>query len=438
MKKFIIYSIIVIVSVLNAGFAQVPAPGAKQEQSILLVGGIAHLGNGDVIENSVIGFDNGKLNLVADARTIRIDKSAYNKVIEIYGKHVYPGFIAPNSTLGLTEIEAVRATNDFHETGTFNPHIRSLIAYSTDSKVATTVRTNGILLAQITPRGGRVSGTSSIVQLDAWNWEDAAIIEDDGIHLNWPKMYYSGGWWAQQGSLKKNDKLEEQITETKQFFEAAKAYAEIENHAETNIRFEAMRGLWDGKKTLFVNADYIKDITRAVLFCKELKIKNVVLIGGYDSWMVTDMLKENNVSVMLMRTHSLPVNPDDDVDLPYKLPFLLQQAGVTYCLQNAGDMEAMNTRNLPFLAGTTVAYGLTKEQALASITSNTAKILGIDDKVGTLEINKEATLFISTGDALDMRTNNVEMAFINGRQLSLDNFQKDLYEKYKSKFDNKQ
>lgn len=434
MRRLISYIALALFVLLNNVEAQVPIPGAEQEQSILLLGGIAHLGDGTVIENSVIGFEKGKLTMVADARTVRFDKAQFNKVIEITGKHVYPGFIAPNTTLGITEIDAVRATRDFAEVGVFKPHVRSLTAYSTDSKVMTTVRTNGVLLAQITPRSGRISGSSSIVQLDAWNWEDAVVKEDDGIHLNWPKTYFAGGWWAEPGSMKKNDKLENQIIETARFFKEAKAYAGAEDHAEKNIRFEAMGGIFDGSKTLFINTDYVKDITRAVLFCKELKIKKVVIIGGYDAWMVTDMLKENRVSVMLVRTHSLPKRPEDDVDLPYKLPYLLQKAGVAYCLQNAGDMEAMNTRNLPFLAGTAAAYGLTKEEALMSITLNTAKILGIDDKLGSLEVNKDATLFISTGDALDMRTNNVEMAFINGRVLDLSNFQKDLYEKYKGKY----
>jgi imidazolonepropionase-like amidohydrolase len=122
------------------------------------------------------------------------------------------------------------------------------------------------------------------------------------------------------------------------------------------------------------------------------------------------------------------------VDLPYKLPYLLQKAGVLFCLQNEGGMEAMGTRNLPFIAGTSAAYGLTKEQAVKSISLNAAKILGIDKTCGSIEVGKDATLFVSTGDALDMMYNNVEYAFIKGKAIDLNNDQKELYEKYKKKF----
>ena len=195
-----------------------------------------------------------------------------------------------------------------------------------------------------------------------------------------------------------------------------------------------MGGLWSGSKTLFIHANYVKDIENAILFARQMEVKKIALIGGYDSWMLTDMLKENNVSVMLRRVHDLPQRPEDDIDLPYKLPYLLQKEGVLFCLENAGDMEAMNARNIPFLAGTAVAYGLTKEEALQAITGNSAKILGIDSFCGTLEVGKDATLFISTGDALDMMTNNLELAYIQGRNMSLDNSQKRLYEKYKAKY----
>lgn len=420
---------------LQVVFGQIPVPGPEQQESILLLGATAHLGNGKVIENSAVGFDNGKIMLVENNAAGKVDKSRFDKVIDVSGKHLYPSFIAPNTTLGLTEIDAVRATRDFRETGMFKPHVRSLIAYNTDSRITPTVRSNGVLVAQVTPRGGRIPGSSSIVHLDAWNWEDAAIRMDDGIHLNWPRTFKNRGWWAEPGPKQKNDKLDDQIAEIKSFFQDAKAYAEVELHKEQNIRFEAMRGLWNGSKTLYVNADYVKDITRAVLFCDEMNIRKVVLVGGYDSWRVTDLLKENNIAVMLNRTHSLPERPEDDVDLPYKTPFLLKQAGIEFCLQNQGDMEAMNARNIPFLAGTAAAYGLSKEEALESITLSTAKILGVANKLGSIEVGKQATLFVSTGDALDMRTNNLEYAFVDGRVVDLNNPQKELYNKYKAKYD---
>jgi imidazolonepropionase-like amidohydrolase len=196
-----------------------------------------------------------------------------------------------------------------------------------------------------------------------------------------------------------------------------------------------MRGLFNGTQTLFIHTNYVKEITDAVYFAKENNISKMVIVGGYDAWMVADMLKDNKVAVILRRVHDLPVSEDDDVYLPYKLPKKMVDAGVLVCLENSGDMEAMGTRNLPFYAGTATAYGLNKEEALMLITLNTAKILGIDSTTGSLEPGKDATLFISTGDALDMKTNNVEQAFIQGRFIDLDNFQKKLYRKYSEKYE---
>lgn len=399
--------------------------------------GTAHIGNDSVIQNSIIGIKGGKIVLVADATTAKIDPSGYDEVIDASGKHIYPGFIAPNSTLGLTEIESVRATNDFRETGTTLPNVRSLIAYNTDSKIIPTVRTNGVLLAQITPRGGLVSGTSSVVVLDGWNWEDAAYKIDDGIHINWPTIQsrkYLDEDNIFPGPFEKNKDYIQQTNLLKKLFADAKAYHENPTKEETNLRFEAMKGLYNGTQTLFIHSNTVKEMVEAINFVKENKITRVAIVGGKESWMITDLLKQNNISVIVSRVHDLPTYPEDDVDLPYKLPYLLQKAGVLFCLNNEGDMEAPGARNLPFLAGTASAYGLTKEQALKSITLNAAKILGIDKTTGSIEQGKDATLFISTGDALDMKSNNVEKAFVKGNSIDLKNDQKELYEKYKTKY----
>jgi imidazolonepropionase-like amidohydrolase len=414
-----------------AGFvaAQNPAPAKPQSESILVMNATAHLGNGQVIQNAIVGFDKGKLILVGDAATARLDKSAYKKVIDATGKHIYPGFIACNTTIGLTEIDAARATRDQYEVGDLNPNVRSIIAYNTDSKLTPTIRTNGILLAQVVPQGGTISGQSSVVELDAWNWEDAAYKTDEGIHLNWPRMYINK-YPGSDPEDKQREAMNKAMYNIEQLFKEAKAYS-LSTPLEKNLRFEAMKGLFDGSKKLFIHCDFVKEIVAAVNFCNRYKVK-MILVGGDDSWRVADMLKENNVPVILGRTHSLPSREDDDIDLPYKLPYLLKQAGVTYALSVDGSW---NVRNLPFMTGTSVEYGVSKEDALASITSSPAKILGIDATVGTLEVGKDATFFISTGDALDVKTNNVEMAFIRGKEINLDNVQKQLYSKYKTKYD---
>jgi imidazolonepropionase-like amidohydrolase len=197
---------------------------------------------------------------------------------------------------------------------------------------------------------------------------------------------------------------------------------------------EAMKGVFNGEKRLFINATLAKDIIEAVYFAKQFAIPHIVLVGAKDASLVADVLKSNNVSVILDRVHDLPSSPDRDIDQPFRTPKLLQDAGVLYCLSYLGGMETAGMRNLPFTAGTAVAYGLTKEQALSAISLNTAKILGIDQTTGSIEGGKDATLFVSSGDALDMRSNNVEMAFIKGKKLDLDNLHKQLYRKFRNKY----
>ena len=421
----------VFVIAINSQAQQMPAK--KQSKSVLISNATAHLGNGKVIENAVIGFKEGKIELVADATLIRMDLSTYDIKIDAAGKHIYPGFIAPNSTLGLVEIDAVKSSDDEQEIGSFNPNVKSLIAYNAESKVIETVRPNGILLAEIVPRGGRISGTSSVVQLDAWSWQDAVIKENSGMHLNFPSTFKRSGWWAEPGVIEANKDYMKQVGEVSVFLSNAKAYAG-EASKEKNLPFESAKGLFDGTQTLFIHANEEKQIIDAIQLSVQQGIKKVVIVGGYDAYKTTEILQKNNVSVLLRRVHDMPENDDNDIDLPFKLAKLLTDKGILVGLENSGDMERMNTRNLPFLAGTCVAYGLEKEQALQLITSNTAKILGVDSFCGTLEQGKDATLFISEGDALDMRTNKLTQAFIQGREIDLETHQSKLEKKYKAKY----
>lgn len=413
---------------------QTPAP--KQNKTIAITGATAHLGNGSEIVNSLIIFKDGILETVADATTVKMDMSSM-EVIDASGKHVYPGFIVPNATLGLVEIDAVRATTDDDEIGGMIPHVRSIIAYNAESKIVESMRPNGVLLGQITPRGGRISGTSSIVQFDAWNWEDATIKVDDGIHMNWPSSFTRGRWWlGEDPGLKPNEKYSEQIAEVTSFFNATKAYTQGDM-TSINLPYKATQGLFDGTKKLFVHVDDEKGIIDAINFYKENTISDMVIVGGAEAYKTADLLKQHNIPVLLQRVHLTPNSDDDDYDLPFKLAKILVDKGVLVGLETSGQMERMNSRNLPFYAGTTVAYGLTKSQALQLITSNTAKILGIDKTYGTLEVGKSATLFISEGDALDMRTNQLTHAFIDGRSVSLETHQTELWRRYDTKINSK-
>lgn len=432
MKKISILTTLALIFTVTARAQQTPAP--SQSESILIVNATAHLGTGDVLNNSAIGFRDGKFDYVGFSRAV--DRSQYDRVIDAQGKHLYPGFIAPNSTLGLQEIEAVRATRDFQEVGTFKPHVRSIIAFNTDSEVTPTVRSNGVLMGQITPRGGVISGSSAFVHFDGWNWEDAALKTVDGIHLNWPSTHHRH---RQDGTIdvQKRKTYDQERHEIQRFFTEAKAYAEdgdrLENEVR-DVRQEAMKGLFNGTLRLYVHADDIRQITEAVHFKREMGIQQMVIVGGSDAALVADLLRDNEVSVMVNRVHSLPRFAEDDVDQPFRLPKLLQDEGVLFCLQNEGSMEHMGVRNLPFLAGTAHAYGLTYEQAVQSVTLNTAKMMGVDAFCGSIETGKDATFFISEGDALDMMTNDVVEAFIQGRSIDLDNRQRELYRKFQTKY----
>jgi len=414
------------------GHAQ-QTPADKQTKPIAIIGGTAHLGNGTVIQNSFIAFENGILQTISEFTGT--EDTSKMEVIDAQGQHIYPGFIVPNSTLGLIEIDAVRASDDDAEIGTWNPHIRSLIAYNAESKVVESMRPNGVLIAQITPRGGRISGTSSIVQLDAWNWEDAVLKTDDGIHLNWPRTFSRGrSWLGEDPSLKINPKYNGQTAEIETYFNNVKANLNSVE-AELNLPYNAMKGLFDQSKTLFIHVNDEKGIVDAVEFSKTQELTKTVIVGGYEAYKLAPYLKENNVSVLLQRVHSRPNSDDHDYDLPYKMARLLVNEGVTVALETSGDMERMNSRNLPFYAGTTVAHGLTKAQALQLITLNTAKILGIDHLYGSIEVGKSATLFISHGDALDIRTNKLSYAFIDGRKISLESHQTKLWKRYSKKYE---
>ena len=429
-SNFVFVLAFVIVSAFDS-YAQTPAPAKAQAKPIALMGGVAHLGNGQVIQNSIIGFDKGKLTIVADGTTSRFDIASY-EVVNISGKHVYPGFILPNSQVGLQEVSTIRAMNDNNERGEMNPNVRAVISYNTDSEYAPTFRFNGVLLAETTPMGGLISGSSSLMEMDGWNWEDATHTADIGVHLNWPPiMRRQFDFNTFSFSESANKDYEKQVNDLEIFFAEASSYGKLTSK-ENNLKFEAMQGLFDGKKTLFVHAASPKEIVEAVRFAQRNGTQRITLISGMGTYYVAEFLKENKIPVILPSTHSLPSRADDDADMPYKLPHLLTQAGVVVSLSN--DDALHGSRNLGFFAGTCAAYGMSKEDALKTITSNTAKALGVDNRVGTLEVGKDATLFVSAGDALDYRTNILSHAFISGKLVTLPGNQQELYERYSKKY----
>ena len=431
--KQIIFLIGCVFAITTIFAQETMSPAAAQKETIALTNATIHVGNGQVINNGTVVLKNGKITEVSGQAS-----TAGAKVIDCLGKHIYPGLILTASQLGLIEVNSNRATIDGTEIGDMNPSIRSIVAYNTDSKVINTLRTNGILLANVIPDGGLISGSSSVVQLDAWNWEDAAYKTDVAIHFRMPSLLVRsggrggrGGFGGQQPPTDPVKTGLEQIEKVKVFFREAKAWLAENKHENTNTKFEAVKNLFTKKQKLFIHCNIVKEMLLAVDFVKEFGF-DVVLVGAVDSWQIADILKQNNIAVILNQLHDLPTMIDDDIDQPFKTPAMLQKAGVLFTIND--DDGNSRYRNLPFNAGTAAAYGLTKEEALSAITLNAATILGIADKTGSIETGKDANIVVSEGDILDMRTNIITQAFIQGRQIDLNNKQKQLAEKYETKY----
>ena len=405
-------------------------PAANQSKSLLIQGATLHIGNGSILENAELGIADGK---IVEVGAVGSSQNTYDTIIDASGKHLYPGFIAANSTVGMVEIDAIRPTNDLNEIGTFLPHIRTIIAYNAESKVVESLRPNGILTAQIVPTRGRIAGSSSVVQLDAWNWEDASLKTDEGIHLYWPRSYRRGNSSKGEDPLVYDQKnYNKQVEELKQYLIEAKTFQAGEK--QKNLPHAALAGAFSSAQQVYLHAKEKRQILDGIDLLKKQGIQRIVLVGGDDAHLILPYLKKHAIPVIVSRPHRLPNTADEDVKLPFKMAKLLMDAGLTITIDVSGRMERMNTRNLPFYAGTFAAYGVEKEKAVEMITLNAAKILGIDDRLGSLEVGKDATLFIAEGDALDMRTNQLSHAFIQGREISLETHQTELWKRYMEKF----
>lgn len=409
-------------------------PAGPQKGTTAITHATVHVGNGTTLTDATIVFEKGKITAVGSG--ISVPKGATE--IDATGKQVYPGLILPNSSLGLREISAgVRGSNDFQEIGENNADIRSIVSYNTDSKVINVLRSNGILLAHVSPAGELIEGRSSVVQLDAWNYEDAEYNANTGMYISMPSLMARRG--GRGGFMRGmmgggGDPLKgafDKIETIKTYFTEAKAYCQEKEHATSNLKLEAARALFQGKQKLYVRANEVKQMLLAIDLGKTFGF-NIVIVGGGESFQIAGLLAENKIPVILDETHALPATEDDDVDQPYKTPAQLQKAGVLFAINDMSDNSKQ--RNLSFNAGTAVTYGLSKEEALSAITLNTAKILGIDNITGSIEAGKDANIIISEGDVLDMRGNQLTHAFIQGRNVSLDNKQLQLYERYKHKY----
>ncbi len=436
MKK--IFTLIVALLILNAATFSQPtiAPAPANNGIIYITHANIHVGNGTVINDGTIKINAAKIEEIGN--NIAVPQGA--KVYDVKGKQVYPGLISCITNLGLKEVgSGVKGSDDYQELGSMDPSIRSIVAYNAASNVINDLRVTGILLANVLPQneeGSRqlITGTSSVVQLDAWDWEDAVYKMDGQMHFNMPSLMARGGRFSRAAATPQADPEKEalnQVESVKTFFKEARAYLAEPAHKKINLNYEATKNLFDKKQKFFVHCNAVKEMLLAIDFVKDFGFE-VVVVGGADSWQIAPLIKQNNISVILFQTHALPQTIDDDVDQPYKTPYLLQKAGVLFAISD-NHVESRG-RNLAYDAGTAAAYGLTKEEALSTITYNAAKILGIDSTTGTLEAGKDANIIVSEGDVLDMTYSAIELAFIQGRNINLDNKQSELAEKYFKKY----
>ncbi len=406
--------------------------GQKNETSFLLTELHIFTGTGTIIENGAVGVKNGLIDYVG-ATNSAVTKN-YLEVISKSGMNLYPGFIAMNTTIGLTEIDAVRATRDFRETGDMNPNVRAISAYNAESEIGETILANGILFAQIAPRGGTIKGSSSVIKLQGDNWEDAAYKSDEGIVMDWPKMFKIKGDDDDPQGYEPDENYVKNLAAIEAFFVKSEAYSKNTIPVERDLRMEAMRGIFDGSKRLYISADFIKEIREIVAFKRKYNIKKLSIIGGYDSWMAADLLNENEISILLQRVNSLPQLAEDALDASYTLPTKLAAAGVKFCFTMDGSMETMQNRNLTFNIGTAIGYGLNPNTALTAATLHPAEILGIGERTGSIETGKEANFVLTTGDIFDMRTAKIAGLYLNGRLINLETRQERLYKKYSQRY----
>jgi imidazolonepropionase-like amidohydrolase len=417
-----------LVTAIPVTMAWVPTPAPDQAEPIAITNATIHIGDGSVINNGVLAFDQGVITYVGtDANRPEFFN---HQLINLQGLHIYPGFVLPNTSLGLLEIANLRATDDVAETGDINASVRSAIAYNTDSELIPTFRFNGILTAGVTPDGGMISGRSSVFKLDGWNWEDSLLKADAAMHMNWPdRIRRQRNETTGVFENTDNPDYPYMIQMLNSLFQDARTY----NGSPLNLNLQAMQPLFTGESKLFIHANDARDIIASVQFARSYGVSEIVLVGGRDALKVKDLLIAESVAVIYESVHALPAQEWFDVDEQFKVPFQLHEAGILVGI-GGGESALDSQRNLPFFAGTAAGYGLDRETALSMITSHNAEILGVADRIGTLVSGKDATFFISSGDALDMRTNQLQEAFIQGRMIDLFGNQQALYQRFLERY----
>jgi imidazolonepropionase-like amidohydrolase len=410
--------------------AQVRMTVPPQSEPIALQGATIHTVANGTIENGTILFENGVISAVgAD-----VQLPAGTRVVDVSGKHIYPGLIDAYSQVGIAEIGAVEMSNDVNEVGDFNPNIRAELAVNGESRHIGTARTAGVLVTLTTPGGGLVSGLSSAMNMEGWTWEEMSLKGAAALNVNWPDPRPRRGRWGGWGGNNNQDRpsYEEQVQMLKGFFADARAYRDAVaagQRVRTDSRYQAMIPALNGDIPVVVAANGVAQINDAVTWAEEEGIR-MVIRGGQDAVYVADRLVANDIPVILTSTMAAPDRDYEGYDRQYTMPARLHEAGVKFAI--AGGSGAANANRLQWDAGVAVAFGLPEEEAIRAVTQNAAEMMGIGDRVGSLEPGKDATLLITTGSPLETFTE-VEQAYIQGRELDMMDIHRWFFEKYMEK-----
>ena len=426
--------VLVLIQTASSILASDQVPSKKQDHPIALIGATIHPVIGDVIVNGTILFEDGKITNLGTSITLPTGTQS----IDVAGRHIYPGLINADTRLGLLEVGSVPGSRDDDELGDMNPNVRAEVALNPDSELLSVVRAHGITVANSFPRGGIISGKSAAIMLDGWTWEDMTLKAPVAMHMNWPRMTLNTAWWNSTSEEDQIKNRKEALDKIDSFFDDAKAYMTAKSVSGKNglpdqkvdLRLEAMIPVLKGELPLWIAANEIKQIQAAIDWAESKGI-NTVIYGGVDSWRLAKELKKMNIPVVISSVLSVPTRAWEGYDTGYILPNKLYQAGVKFCI--GYSTFAGEQHNVRYNAAMAVAHGLPVDEGIKSITIYAAEIMGIDDRVGSLEIGKDATLIVTDGNPLEIVTS-VSMEFIEGRPIDLDNKHKRLYRKYTEKY----
>lgn len=421
---------------VSVAAASDPVPAPKQKRPVALIGGTVHTVSGATLTGATLVFDKGVIT------SIGADGGAGGSAIippdaeriDVTGKHIFPGLIDANSSMGLTEIGSVAGSNDLQETGRINPNIRAEVGVNPESELIPVARSGGVAITATSASGGLISGTAAAMMTDGWTWEEMTLKAPIGLVVNWPTMTYRrprSGRQTREEWQKLRDAELKTLAET---FATARAYmkareAERSRH-DPDLRWEAMIPVLQKNVPVWVNADEVAQIQSALSWAEQEGV-NLVIVGGNDAWRVAGLLKEKKIPVIYTNVLSSPGRRFEPYDLVYSTPAKLAEAGVSFCI--AGERSPSFSRNLNHQAATAAAFGLPKDEALKAVTLYAARILGIADRVGSLERGKDATLMITDGDPLELSTT-VLQVYIQGRKADMRDKHKQLYGKYQEKY----